>query len=277
MNQRRRSTSAPARPTIAELSAANDALEQRLCELAAALERARAEAHDANARADEAERLTETLLSTLSHELRSPLQGMLSWAQILERVVLDPERARQAARRVVVNVATQARMLDDLLDFSRTRRGKLRLQPERVEVGPIVQRAIDELRSSQPEMQVALELGPGPLWVLADPMRLEQVVFKLAHNAVQASGADSHVRIECAADADDVIVRVHDSGRGIDADDLPGLFEPFPKEGPRNRPHGAGLGLALARHIARLSAGELSAQSDGRGRGATFTLKLPRA
>ena len=288
-------------PTVAELTAAKDALEreiearrevervlvrergeleQRVRERTEELERATAEAKQAHAQADQANRMKDTFLAKVSHELRTPLQAMLSWAQILERAVLDPDRARHAAERIVANVKSQARMIDDLLDISRMLSGKLSLQPELIEVAPTVRSAVEVVRSSSAGTDVAIEVavGEAPLWIRADPARMEQVLWNLASNALHAAEAGGRVRIECDADATHVLIRVQDWGQGIDADDLPHLFEPFRQSRhSRNLHHGLGLGLAIARNIVELSGGELGVRSSGPGCGATFTVRLPRA
>lgn len=255
-------------------------LEQRVRELNEALERATAEAIQAHAKVEEAHFVRDNWLSKISHELRTPLQGMLSWSQILERVALDPERVRNAAGRVVANVLAQVCMLDDLLDISRVLSGKLRLQPERFDLALVIQSAVDAVSSSNTETDVSIEVevGEAPLWIRADPARTEQVVRNLTSNAVRDADAGGRVHIECFADATHVTVRVRDWGRGIEAEDLPYVFEPFrPSRRSRNPHQGLGLGLAIARHIVEHSGGDLSVQSDGPGFGATFTLRLPRA
>ena len=288
-------------PTVAELTAAKDALEKeiearrevervlvrergelelRVRQRTEELERATAEAKQAHAQADQANRMKDTFLAKVSHELRTPLQAMLSWAQILERVVLDPDRTRHAADRIVASVKSQARMIDDLLDISRVLSGKLSLHPERIELAPMVRSAVEVVRSSIAGPDVAIEVAVGevPLWIRADPARMEQVLWNLTSNAVHAVEAGGRVRLECDADATHVFVRVQDWGAGIDAEDLPHLFEPFRQSRHnRNLHHGLGLGLAIARNIVERTGGELGVRSSGLGCGATFTVRLPRA
>lgn len=291
----------PAVPTVARLTAESDALEseiealrkahlvlvrergeleERVRDLTEALARACAEASQARAQADQANRMSEDLLSMVSHELRTPLQGMLSWSQILERVVLDPARARHATERIVANIESQTRMLDELLDLSRALSGKLVLNPDRIDLAQLIRNTVDAARSATAEKNVSIEVevADAPLWIRADPVRIEQVLGTLANNALDAVDTDGRVLIECVADTTHVTVRVHDWGAGIDADELPHLFEPFRLARRSRKPHqGLGLGLPIARRIVELSAGEMSVRSEGLGYGATFTLRLPRA
>lgn len=264
------------------LARKRDELEQRVLELTEALENATAEAARARAQADEADLLNENLLLTVSHELRTPLQGMLSWSQILARVVRDPARVRHAAERIIANVDLQARMLDELLDYSRVLSGKLNLKPQRIELTSLIREVADAMIASATERNISLEaeIADAPLWIRADPARMEQVLRSLASNAVDAVDAGGRARIECVADATHVIVRVQDWGAGIDGEDLLQLFEPFRKARRSSKPHpgrGLGLGLAIARHIVELSGGEISVCSDGLECGTMFTLRLPRA
>ncbi len=287
-------------PTVAQLTAARDALqrevEQRRCaeealraeradlerrvlERTEALSRATDAAASAQVAADDANKLKDRFLAKVSHELRTPLQSTMTWAQLLHRSPDNAKRAAQASDRIMHNVRTQARLIDDLLDISRILSGKLSLQIQTIDAAQVVRKAVDVVRSASSGREVAIELAlpaVGAVPMQSDPVRLEQVVWNLVNNAVQATPEGGTVQIDCGVDATALRVEVRDRGRGIDRAELPRIFEPFRQgEDHGNGHRGLGLGLAITRSIVDLFGGELSAESAGKGLGATFTLALP--
>ncbi|MFT3857574.1 MAG: ATP-binding protein [Aquabacterium sp.] len=304
-------------PTTAQLKQAKQALEAEVAHRRAAEEallRERAElarrvqerthelaqattvAEAAHAAADEANRMKDRFLAKVSHELRTPLQSTLSWAQVLRQSTLDPERTTQAADRIIHNVNTQARLIDDLLDISTILSGKLSLRPERVRAGSVIGKAADMVRPVAAQRHVSIEVsgdettatataiattdaGPAQADVLmdTDPVRLQQVVWNLIHNAVQASPDGGRVAVRHHASDGHLFIEVQDWGRGIASEDLPHLFEPFRSGLADHAPGGLGLGLAITRSIVDMLGGELHVHSDGPGHGALFSLKLPMA
>jgi len=287
-------------PTVAQLTAARDALEvevahrrqaedelrreraaleQRVRERTEELARATTVAETAHAAADEANKLKDRFLAKVSHELRTPLQSTLSWAQILKlSAATDPDRATHAAGRIVHNVRSQARLLEDLLDISRILSGKLRLDLELADATQVLEKAVEVVRPSAADRGVSIDAaGDGSDAVMrTDPVRLEQIVWNLVNNAVQASPEGSKVQVRWRVADSTLHVEVTDWGRGIDPRELPHLFEPF-RQGTGSSQRGLGLGLAIARSIVDLFGGTLHAASEGPGRGATFTLTLPFA
>jgi signal transduction histidine kinase/ActR/RegA family two-component response regulator len=288
-------------PTVAELTAAKQALEievttradaenallheratleRRVLQRTEELARATAAAEAAHAAAQEANRLKDRFLAKVSHELRTPLQSTLSWAQVLQSTAAEPAQARQATERILHNVRAQARLIDDLLDISRILSGKLDLSPTRADAFEVIRQAADVVRtaalSRSVEIDVVIDDGRGE--GVLDPVRLEQVVWNLINNAVQASRDGGRVRVRAWVDGPDLHVEVQDWGRGIDPVDLPDIFEPF-RQGPTTgiSHRGLGLGLAITRSIVDLGGGTVRAQSAGLGQGATFTLTLPLA
>lgn len=253
-------------------------LERRVLERTEELARATAAAESAHAAAESANRLKDQFLAKVSHELRTPLQSTLSWAQLLKNAAADPVRATQSADRIMHNVRTQARLIDDLLDISRILSGKLSLEPQPVDAAQLVRKAAEVVRSASAARGIQVEVvgdDAGPV-LQADPVRLEQVVWNLINNAVQASADGGRVRVSQRVVGAELLVEVKDWGVGIDAAALPHIFEPFHQVMHGERSHrGLGLGLAITRSIVDLSGGRLQAHSDGRGRGATFTLALP--
>ena len=288
-------------PTVAQLTAAKSALEvevanrqrveeallreraeleRRVLERTEALARATAAAKADRAAAEEANKLKDRFLAKVSHELRTPLQSTLSWAQVLQHAALDPARATQAADRIMHNVRSQARLIDDLLDISRILSGKLKLELKPVDAAQVIGKAAEVVRSASASRGIGIEVagsGDGTL-MHTDPVRLEQVVWNLVNNAVQATPDGGRVRVGFHADGAALLIEVRDWGRGIAPADLPHVFEPF-RQGPGgdNTHRGLGLGLAITRSIVELFGGQLRAHSDGLGQGATFSLRLPMA
>ena len=287
-------------PTVAQLTAARDALaaevatrrqveeelrreraalEERVRERTDALAGATATAEAAHAAADAANKLKDHFLAKVSHELRTPLQSTLSWAQVIKVAgANDPERVTQATSHIVHNVRSQARLLEDLLDISRILSGKLRLELQLADAAQTIEKAVDVVRPTATAAGVTLDAaGSGKSAVIrTDPVRLEQVVWNLINNAVQASPGGGKVQVRWRIETDRLRVEVRDWGRGIDPRELPHLFEPF-RQGTGSSQRGLGLGLAITRSIVDLFGGSLQATSDGPERGATFTLELPLA
>ncbi len=285
-------------PTLADLTAAKEALElevgqRRAAEAALILERTQLErrvldrtqqlaeatrkAETAHARAEEANSLKDRFLAKVSHELRTPLQSTMTWAQLLQRSPLDASKATQASDRIMHNVRSQARLIDDLLDISRILSGKLGLELQRVDAAAVVDKAVEVVRSASVSRAIQLEVlrDGNDASIDTDPVRLEQIIWNLVNNAVQASADGGRVRIRFGAKDSMFRFEVRDWGRGIDPSELGQIFEPF-RQGPGNGSHrGLGLGLAIARSIVDMFGGRLTAASEGPGQGATFTLLLP--
>ena len=286
-------------PTTAQLSAAKDALEvevaqrrraeqlllneraqleRRVAERTEALARATAAAESAHARAEAANRMKDRFLAKVSHELRTPLQSTLSWAHVLAQPALEPALAARAAERIMQNVSSQARLIDDLLDISRILSGKLGLSLQEVDAASVVRKAVEVVRSAASPRGIAIELsGDGASAPMStDPLRLEQVVWNLINNALQASPEGGRVRVRVHNDGRTFHIEVQDWGRGIDPVELPHIFEPFRQGAASSNAHsGLGLGLAITRSIVDMFGGRIEAHSDGAGRGATFRLQLP--
>ena len=287
-------------PTVADLIAAKAALELQVAQRRAVEDELRVErtalaqrvalrtrdlelvieqARAAREVAEAASLQKDRFLAKVSHELRTPLQSTLSWSQVLRRADLDPERAARAADRIVHNVRLQARLLDDLLDISRSLSGNLHLDRQEVDLLGVIDRAVDVVRSAAQHKGVSLErvsqLGRAPT-LLTDPARLEQVVCNLLSNAVQASAPGGRVLLTVDLTETDLQLAVRDEGAGISAADLPHIFEPFRQGGgQRGGQRGLGLGLAIVRHIVTLFEGSVTAASAGLGEGAEFVVRLP--
>lgn len=272
----------------ADLRRVRDELEARVAERADALETMNealaaevSERRAAERALREADRRKDAFFATLAHELRNPLAPLSSAAEILSRAGDTPEAevSRERARQVIERqVAHLVRLIDDLLDLSRITHGKLELRRERVSLAAVVESALETagpllVRRRQ---QFEQRLPEVPLLLHADPMRLAQVLANLLSNAAKYTEPGGRIRLEAVRDGGDVVVSVADSGIGIPAEHLAHVFTMF---GQGHRAHepvygGLGIGLALAKRIAELHGGRLTAESEGEGKGSVFTLRL---
>jgi PAS domain S-box-containing protein len=240
----------------------------RLCELAQAERR----------RAEEASRLKDEFLVTVSHELRTPLTAMLGWLQLLRSGRLPPEKQARALETVERNARVQAQLIEDLLDVSRIITGQLRLEVEPMELADAVHAALAVVRPAAEARGVRLRaaLDPEASPFLGDPHRLQQVVWNLLSNAVKFTPEGGRVEVRLRREGERAVLEVEDTGQGIEPDFLPHVFERFRKaEGGSHG--GLGLGLAIVRYLVELHGGRVEARSEGVGRGATFTVRLPVA
>ena len=224
--------------------------------------------------------LKDQFLATLSHELRSPLTPILGWATMLRNEQVAPGEVAHALEVIERNARLQAQLIDDLLDVSRIVSGKFHMQQTPVDLRSVVEKGLDAVRPATDRRQIhlAVDLGPGPVSVLADPERLQQVVWNLAANAVKFSSEAGTVHVRVEADGDTARLSVHDEGLGISPDFLPHAFEHFKQasQGSTRTHGGLGLGLAIVSHIVHAHGGSVAAESGGLGKGATFTVVLPR-
>jgi len=224
--------------------------------------------------------LKDQFLATLSHELRSPLTPILGWATMLRNEQVAPGEVAHALEVIERNARLQAQLIDDLLDVSRIVTGKFRMEPTPVDLRTVVEKGLDAVRpaADRRRIHLAVDLGPGPVSVLADPERLQQVVWNLAANAVKFSGEGGTVHVRVEADGDKALLSVQDEGVGISPDFLPHAFEHFKQasQGSTRTHGGLGLGLAIVSHIVQAHGGSVAAESGGIGKGATFTVVLPR-
>jgi signal transduction histidine kinase/ActR/RegA family two-component response regulator len=232
--------------------------------------------------AEQANRLKDEFLATVSHELRTPLNAVMGWARILGSMQLPPDRAAHAIAIVERNASALAYLIEDLLDVSRIVAGTLHLEAQVVSLPTV---ALAALESVQPlaldkKVEVMVTHGPEPIDpVRGDPARLEQVLWNLLANAIKFTPAGGRVDLFIERSEHRVEIRVVDTGQGISPDFLPHVFERFLQaEGATTRRHGGlGVGLAIVRQLVQLHGGTVRADSEGPGRGATFTIHLPIA
>jgi signal transduction histidine kinase/CheY-like chemotaxis protein len=229
--------------------------------------------------AQEANRVKDEFLATLSHELCTPLAAILSWSHLLKSGRLDLERRARAIETIERNAKTQARLIEDILDVSRVITGKLRLELRPVELATATGAALEAVRpgAEAKGVELAAGLADGVGAIRGDPDRLQQVVWNLLSNAIKFTPAGGRVEVRLARVDGDAELRVTDTGEGIRQDFLPHVFERFRQaDSTSTRAHGGlGLGLSIARHLVELQGGRIGAHSDGVGRGATFTVRFP--
>jgi len=231
------------------------------------------------ARANEASRLKDEFLATLSHELRTPLNAVLGYARMLRLGTVEQEKATPALEVVERNATALKQIIEDVLDVSRIVAGRLRLNVESVDLPAILQESCATVIPAAHAKGVRLETVIDPLNapVSGDPDRLQQIVWNLLSNAIKFTPRGGKVQLRLSRVNSHVEITVSDTGRGIAADFLPFVFERFRQgDASFSREHGGlGLGLAIARQLTELHGGTIVAASDGPGRGAIFTVKLP--
>jgi len=232
--------------------------------------------------AEKALRAKDEFLSTVSHEIRNPLNAVLGWTRILiDRKEVEPDVLARALRVIDRNAAAQVRMIDDLLDVARIASGKLRLEMQTVDLMAVTLAAVDVVGPSAIARGIELRtrLDPKTPAVLGDPQRLQQIIWNLLSNAVKFTDAGGGVEVSVAPLGKAARLVVRDTGHGISPEFLPFVFERFRQSDASSaRRHGGlGLGLALVRELVELHGGTVHADSAGQGQGATFTIDLPSA
>ena len=242
-------------------------------------ERLLASAQAAQQEAEQANRLKDEFLATASHELRTPLTAVVGWSRLLRTGKLDAENSARALEAIERNATLQTKLIDDLLDVSRIITGKLSLDRRPIEMAHVVSDAVNTVRPAADAKNITIETSfdadAGP--VLGDANRLQQVVWNLLSNAVKFTPKNGQIRVALLRVDSQIEISVRDSGEGINPEFLPYVFDRFRQaDGKTTRSHsGLGLGLAIVRQLVELHGGTVYAHSDGPGRGAMFTLRLP--
>jgi len=255
----------------ADLEQLNLDLEQRIVERTAELMRLNAELEEAN-------RAKDIFLATLSHELRTPLTPVVGWIKLLRSGNLDTKSVSQALDAIERNAWLQARLIDDLLDTSRIATGKLQFEPRPTDLNITVKAALETVRAlaASRNIDLSVNLSPGMLVVMGEPVRLQQIAWNLISNAIKFTDPNGKVTVTTDTDGVEARVTVDDTGVGIDADFLPHVFDRFRQaDGSTSRRHGGlGLGLAIADALAKMHGGRLEAKSAGVGTGSSFTFRI---
>ncbi len=227
----------------------------------------------------EANRNREEFMALLSHELRSPLSPIINAVNILRQMKTNDPIIEQAGTVINRQVGRMVRLVDDLLDISRITKGKLRLTKEQLDLRVAVSRAAETARPFMDARKhdFSISLPIKPVWVQADPARMEQVVVNLLNNAAKYTESGGLIRMTVDQEGAEAAIRVRDNGVGIAPELLPHIFELFTQvDGSLGRSYGGlGIGLALASNLVSMHDGVLRASSAGPDQGCEFTIKLP--
>jgi PAS domain S-box-containing protein len=228
--------------------------------------------------AQAANRAKDEFLATLSHELRTPMTSILGWARMLS-MGLSPEESRDAVDAIEKSAQVQAQLIDDILDVSRIISGKLRVNPEPVDLRTVAQAALATVHpaAQAKNIEILTSFPPTVPAVAADEGRLQQVIWNLLSNAIKFTPRGGTVTLRIGVVGSLLRLTVRDTGEGIAREFLPHAFEAFRQaDSSTTRVHGGiGLGLAIVRYIVELHGGRVSVASEGVGKGTTFTVDLP--
>jgi signal transduction histidine kinase/FixJ family two-component response regulator len=234
----------------------------------------------ARARAERADRAKDEMLAVVSHELRTPLNAIQGWLHVLKRRRANDftllERAVEVIQR---NLDAQVQVVDDLLDTARIVSGKLRLDLRRLDLVALLKAAIEVVRplAEAKQLRLDVQFAASAIETVGDAARLEQVVWNLLNNAIKFTPAGGTITVRLKSADGTARLEVEDTGIGIDAKFLPYVFDRFQQADSSSTRHagGLGLGLSLVQHIVVRHGGEVTAASDGPGRGTCFTVVLP--
>ncbi|RUS96276.1 hybrid sensor histidine kinase/response regulator [Dulcicalothrix desertica PCC 7102] len=262
------------------------------------IKRAEIKLREQKAELEELNRVKDEFLAVLSHELRSPLNAILGWSKILRGRNVDKATLERALETIERNAKLQTQLIEDLLDVSRIIRGKLSLKAHKTNLVPAIEAAIDTMRLAAQAKSIDFRFsildfashmnklsGENPKFeVLGDPNRLQQIVWNLLSNAIKFTPNTGRVEIVLervertnTTDTNFAQITVKDTGMGIRSDFIPYVFDSFRQaDGSSTRRFGGlGLGLAIVRHLVELHGGNVSVQSPGEGKGATFIVRIP--
>jgi signal transduction histidine kinase/ActR/RegA family two-component response regulator len=246
--------------------------EDQLVRLLARERNARKEAETANRTKDE-------FLATVSHELRTPLNAISGWVQILRKKEFDPAFIANGLEIIERNVKIQVKIIEDILDVSRIVTGKLSLNVTTVDLGPIIEAALESVRlaADAKGIKISRTLDARAGSVSGDPGRLQQVIWNLVSNAIKFTPKGGAIDVRLSRVDSQAEIRVSDNGKGISPEFLPYVFERFRQaDSTSARQHsGLGLGLAIVRHLVEMHGGTVHASSEGEGKGATFIVRIP--
>jgi len=236
---------------------------------------------EAREEAETASRMKDEFLATISHELRTPLTAILGWASMLNRGSLSQFQTRRALQVIEQSARSQAGLVDDILDTARIITGRLKLDAHPVEIERVFQAAIDVIRPSAEAKRIALQvtIDDRDGVVFGDANRVQQVIWNLLSNAVKFTSEGGSVEARLSRTEGHVEITVTDTGMGIEPQFLPYVFDRFRQaDSTSTRKYsGLGLGLAIVRHVVEMHGGTVAASSPGKGQGATFKVRFPRA
>jgi PAS domain S-box-containing protein len=224
-------------------------------------------------------RRKDEFLAMLSHELRNPLSPILNAMHLL-RLRGGEDQIQQEARQVIERQVGQlTRIVDDLLEVSRITTGRVRLDPQRLDVRNVVERAVESVQPliDRRHHQLSVSLPTESIWLQADPTRMEQVIVNLLNNAAKYTDESGRIWLTVEEEGDEMMLSIRDSGIGLAPEMIPVVFDLFSQsERSLDRSQGGlGIGLSLVRHLVEMHRGSVDVESPGLGRGTTFTVRLP--
>jgi PAS domain S-box-containing protein len=242
-------------------------------------ERALAREQELREEAETANRLKDEFLATLSHELRTPLTAILGWARLLNSDLLDEENRARGLEAIERNSQVQFQLIEEILDVSRIITGKLRLEIQPMDLGAVIESAMDTVRPSAEAKGVRLtcRLDPFVGQIAGDPDRLQQVVWNLLSNSIKFTPGGGAVAVRLERTDSQARITIRDTGLGIGPEFLPYVFDRFRQaDASSTKVHGGlGLGLSIVRHLIEMHGGTVAAASEGEGWGSTFTVTIP--
>jgi signal transduction histidine kinase len=235
----------------------------------------------AREQAEAANRAKDEFLAVLSHELRTPLNAMLGWVRLLKSNRTSDEIFNKAVESIERSALTQTKFVEDLLDVTRIANGSVRLSKRPFTLNQVVQASVDGIRPVAEAKSIRLDYTAenSDLAVFADSERIQQIVNNLLSNAVKFTEEGGEIELKLVRAGEEAVISVRDSGQGIAPEFLPRVFERYKQanNSTTNRKGGLGLGLAIVKHLTELHGGTITADSDGEGKGSTFTVRLPLA
>ncbi|MDY6897726.1 MAG: ATP-binding protein, partial [Cyanobacteriota bacterium] len=230
-------------------------------------------------KAESANRVKDEFLAVLSHELRTPLNPILGWTQLLRSKRIPPQKVDQALETIERNASLQAEMIKDLLDVSRILRGKLQLNPVKVDLINIINAAIETVRlaAHAKSIEIVTEFPSETSFIEGDANRLQQIFWNILSNAVKFTPLGGKVNIGLIYNNSQATIQITDTGKGINSEFLPYVFDYFRQENSSSTRNtgGLGLGLAIVRHLVELHGGNIQVESPGIGEGTTFIVEIP--
>lgn len=229
-----------------------------------------------------ADQAKDEFLATLSHEMRNPLASVFGYLQLIQIGTLKYAKKKKAIESMESDLRHITSLLDDLLDLSRVRRGKIKLEKEIVDINAILKDAVETMLPLAEDRGhiLNIEKAPQPLWIEADARRIKQILMNLLSNAIKYTEENGRIWASTYSDGNNVVVQVRDNGRGMHADSLSKIFDMWNQVG---RPvtslagglGGLGIGLSVAKRLVELHGGVIIAESEGLGKGSKFTALFP--
>jgi PAS domain S-box-containing protein len=237
--------------------------------------------HASRIEAERAALMKDEFLATVSHEMRTPLNAMLGWVQLLRSGCLGSDSVAHALETVERNARSQATLINDLLDVSKVLSGRLRLEVQQMSVIDAAEAAISTVEPAAAAKNIRLVRSyPSENEVISgDPSRVQQMIWNLLNNGVKFTPSGGEVELSVRRDGQQIEIRVSDNGEGMHPDFLPHVFDRFRQQDSSTgrRHQGLGLGLSIVKQLTELHGGSVEAESDGPGRGSVFVLRLPVA